>query len=122
MKRDMDLCRKILLQREEDTRRVAYDFAVDGYDKETIRYHCNLLKQAGFLSKLSTDLGNKLSVGELTWQGHEFLDSIREDTVWHKTKDVIAKKGLPMALDVVKEISQAVITSMVQGAIKGLSQ
>lgn len=122
MKRDMDLCRKILLQREEDTRRVAYDFVVDGYDNEAIRYHCNLLKQAGFLSRLSTDLDNKLCVGELTWQGHEFLDSIRKDTVWNKTKDVISKKGLPMVLDVVKEISQAVITSMVQGAIKGLSQ
>ena len=54
--------------------------------------------------------------------GHEFLDKIREDTVWNKTKDLITKKGLPMVLDVVKEISQSIVATMVQGAIKGLSR
>lgn len=122
MKRDMDLCRRILLQRAEDTRSVVHDFAVDGYDNETIRYHCNLLKQAGFIASQSLDIHNKLFVGELTWQGHEFLESIREDTVWNKTKDVIAKKGLPMVFDVVKEISKAVLTSMLQGLMKGSLQ
>lgn len=122
MKRDMDLCRRILLQRAEDTRSVVHDFAVDGYDNEAIRYHCNLLKQAGFIASLSLDIHNKLFVGELTWQGHEFLESIREDTVWNKTKDVIAKKGLPMVFDVVKEISKAVLTSMLQGLMKGSLQ
>ena len=58
----------------------------------------------------------------MTWEGHEFLDKIREDTVWNKTKDLITKKGLPMVLDVVKEISQSIVATMVQGAIKGLSR
>jgi hypothetical protein len=29
----------------------------------------------------------------LTWQGHEFLDSVRRDTVWQKVKLFVAEKG-----------------------------
>ena len=59
-------------------------------------------------------------VGELTWEGHDFLEKIRQDTVWNKTKEVITQKGLPMILDVVKEVSATVIASMTEGAIKAL--
>lgn len=56
----------------------------------------------------------------MTWDGHEFLDKIREDTVWNKTKDLIKEKGLPMALEVVKNVATTMITVMTQGAIQGL--
>ena len=59
-------------------------------------------------------------VGALTWEGHEYLDKIRQDTVWNKTKDVITQKGLPMAVDVIKEVATAIISSMTEGAIKAM--
>ena len=61
-------------------------------------------------------------VGSLTWDGCEFLDKIRSDTVWNKTKDVVKKKGLPLVLDVVKDVASAVISSMTEGAIRAAMQ
>ena len=129
MKRDMDLCRKILVSVEEQAtgNNVCY-LQFEGYDKKKIEYHCNQLVRAGLMNKRSEYIARPANQdayifpGDLTWSGHEFLAGIRQDTVWNKTKDVIAKNGLPMVLDVVKEISQSVITSMVQGVVKGLSQ
>ena len=127
MKRDMDLCRKILFAIEEQYVDTAlYGLEVEGYSMQQVAYHCKILHDAGLISNYKGYFAsNRLydfAVGSLTWDGHEFLDKIRQDTIWNKTKDVITQKGLPMVLDVVKEISQSVVASMVQGAIKGLSR
>ena len=127
MKRDMELCRKILLAIEEQYVDTAlYGLEVEGYSMQQVAYHCKILHDAGLISNYKGYFAsNRLydfAVGSLTWDGHEFLDKIRQDTIWNKTKDVITQKGLPMVLDVVKEISQSIVATMVQGAIKGLSQ
>lgn len=57
------------------------------------------------------------SAGRLTWEGHEFLDKIREDTIWNKTKDTIVDKGLPFVFDIVKSASTEIITGVVTGVV-----
>ena len=111
MQRDMDLIRKILFVIEGkyvDTWLPGSDVQIDGYDMKTIAYHCALLHFAFF------------GVGRLTWEGHELLDKIKSDTVWNKTKETIKSKGIPLVLDAVKEISSAIVTSMVKAAIQGI--
>lgn len=129
MKRDMELCRLILLEMEQNDRldiTDINDMELKGYTLDQIIYHCRLLYEHGFIKEcvISCVLGKVVTfiVEGLSWEAHDFIASIREDTIWNKTKDVITQKGLPMAIDVVKEVSQAVITSMVQGTIKGLLQ
>jgi hypothetical protein len=47
-------------------------------------------------------------VSMLTWQGHEFLDDIKDHGIWAKTKERI--HGLPgIALSIVGEIAKAEI-------------
>jgi hypothetical protein len=57
-------------------------------------------------------------VGSLTWDGAEFLEKVRSDTVWNKTKEVIVHKGLPMALDVIKNVVESIVSGIVSGALK----
>ena len=120
MKRDMDLCREILLQILYSLLKVVYNFTIVGYEKDILKYHCDLLKQAGFLKRSSKDITGELMVGDLTWEGHEFIDKIRQDTVWNKVKEIISKKGLPMAFDVIKNVASSVMAAMTQGAIQGM--
>ena len=127
MKRDMELCRLILLEMEQNDCLKVTDInniESKGYTLDQIIYHCHLLYEHGFIKEcnISSVLGKVVSfiIEGLSWEAHDFIAGIREDTVWNKTKDVITQKGLPMVIDVVKEVSQAVIASMVQGAIKGL--
>ena len=122
MKRDMDLVRLILLKIEEDYVSTAlYDLKIDGYDKETIAYHCKILHEAGFISDYkSLYAGHQLfdfGVGSLTWEGNEFLDKIRDDSFWRKTKKEIKERGLPMIVDTIKAVSTAVISAATEGAV-----
>jgi hypothetical protein len=131
MQRDMDLMRKILFKIEEifpagDL--LIHGVPLDGYDKLLIADHCQLLFEAGLINSYKPQRGGQgakvlfYSVGNLTNSGYDFLDKIREDTVWNRTKTIIKDKGLPMVIDVIKEISSTVISSMVEGAVKGLKK
>lgn len=127
MKRDMELVRKILFAIEEQYVDTALCYLeIEGFSVEEVAYHCKILHEAGLVSSYKAKYADGhiifFSVGSLTWDGCEFLDKIRSDTVWDKTKDVVKKKGLPLVLDVVKEVASAVISSMTEGAIRAAMQ
>lgn len=79
-------------------------------------YHMELLIEAGLVQgKLHRVLGRgpvNFSASRLTWEGHEFLDAIRSDTVWNKTKETFASKGIDMTFDTVKAVAGGVMTAM----------
>ncbi len=123
MQRDMELIRKILFKIEDTVDNVAeYDLEIEGYTIEQVAYHCSILYEGGYIHAYKGEYaGNGLysfSVGRLTWEGHEFLDKIREDTIWNKTKDTIAERGLPFVFDVVKSVSSGIIAEIIKSAIR----
>ena len=38
----------------------------------------------------------------LTWEGHEFLDAARDESIWEKALGKLNKKGLPITLELLK--------------------
>ena len=122
MQRDMELVRKILFKVEEDIDNVVvYNFEIEGYTMEQVAYHCALLYEGGYISSYKGSYGSdelySFSVGRLTWDGHEMLDKIREETVWNKTKEMIASSGLPFVFDVVKSVSTGILSGLIKTAI-----
>lgn len=91
---------------------------------EQVAYHCKILKEAGLITNYKALFASNhivgFGVGSLTWEGHDFLDKIREDTIWNKIKGLIKNKALPMTLDVVKEIASSVISEMMKSAMPGM--
>ena len=123
MQRDMELIRKILFAIEKEYVDVWLDYddlKIEGYDFKTVGYHCSILYDAGLVYDYKGQYAeNELcffGVGRLTWEGHEFLDKIRSDTVWNKTKETIADRGIPFVMDVVKEVAASITTAMVKAA------
>lgn len=60
-------------------------------------YHW-LMEQAG-LTKNNIKYASDVPLwiySQLTWEGHDFLDSIKNDTIWNKTKESIKSKGLEL--------------------------
>ena len=117
----MDLCRKILFAIEDEYIDTAvYNLKIHGYDMPQIAYHCNLLYQAGLINDYDANYGGdhicSFGVGSLTWNGHDFLDKIREDGFWDKIKAGIAKNALPMTLGVI----QASVNAAVSMAMKSV--
>lgn len=125
MRRDMDLVRDILLEVEKQYVSTAiYNLKIEGYDTETIAYHCKILYEAGLISDYKAQYADNtiysFGVGSLTWDGNDYLDKIRDNSIWKKTKDVIVKKGLPLVLDTVKTISTAFITAATEGVANSI--
>lgn len=120
MKRDMDLVREILLKIEEEHMYTTItNLKIDGYDMVTVAYHCKIMYEAGLISNYGSSPGNNtiymFQVGGLTWEGNDYLDKIRDNSIWKKTKDTIASKGLPLIFDTIKTVSTAIVTSIAEG-------
>lgn len=96
MKRDMDLVRKLLFELEKKGHIIAASdtMVIEGedYDDRTIEYHLRILADSSFVAAEYTSSGY-ISHYRLTWQGHEFVESIRDDTRWSQLKEASAKAG-----------------------------
>lgn len=122
MRRDMELVRKILFKIEESVDNVAcHNLKIEGYSMDQVAYHCSILYEGGYIYDYKAQYGGNglysFGVGRLTWEGHEFLDKIREDTIWKKTKDIIKDKGLPLVFDIVKSVSTEVISGLINSYV-----
>ena len=98
MKLDKDLVRDILLALENDDEdSFGYkDLSLDDHTQEEVTYHVCILAEGGFLTAmdLSTLDGYDWRAQRLTYDGHEFLDTIRDGEVWKLTKDTAKKAGV----------------------------
>jgi Hypothetical protein (DUF2513) len=113
--RDLDLARRILLAVEAHPE--PYDnieLSFDGVDPELVSYHVKLLTHAGLLEAENTSTMGRFewTPSALTWEGHEFLDATRNDTVWRKTKEVAAEKGGGLPFDIVKALAVKLLSGM----------
>jgi hypothetical protein len=117
MKRDMDLCRKILRYVEGLPRGVfgieSEDLADVDSDQDMINYHVKLLTQAGFLDSSGGSVNGIPLIKGLTWEGHEFLEKTRDDGIWDKAKKVVTEKTGGVAIDLL----YSVLTDLLKKAI-----
>ena len=84
---------------------------------ETVAEHVRIMTDAGLLYADvggSTDQGYAILIFGLTWQGHDFLESIRNDTIWNKVKGKIKAAGAGMTLEIVKELATAYLRELLQ--------
>ncbi|TKI65605.1 DUF2513 domain-containing protein [Lysinibacillus mangiferihumi] len=116
MKLNHDLIRDLLLAIEEISNGHA-NFYIETiaqehlpqYDFEEVEYHNMQLAQAGLIK-----VANKNShyVLDLTWDGHQYIASIREQSIWNKTKTVVQPFGV-VTLDVIKDVATKFIAKSI---------
>ncbi len=107
MQRDWDLIRQILLATEAEESNVKIGFEViDGCTEEAFRYNAALLSEAGLIHAMILPRIETTVVNSLTWEGHEFLDSIRDQATWNAIKSTAMKKNLGLSFRAIKAIEQ----------------
>lgn len=88
------------------------------YNYNELWYTALKLYEAGFITadmaKLShTDMLKPERITDITYNGHEFLNTIREDTMWEKVKDIAAKVG-STSVRTLAEIASTIVTILIQ--------
>lgn len=123
MKRDWDLIRELLAKVEECSLPVD-SIGLSSFPAERateIAFHMELLFEAGFVDgQMFRTIGPgpyDFSARRLTWNGNEFLDRIRNDTVWQKTKKVFVREGISMTFDLIKSVATDVAGTILKAAI-----
>lgn len=124
MKRDMDLIREFLLKIEAG--QSAFEFLSDetaamlgtttdsGLTTEQAdhqEYNFQLLIDAGLIEGQGT--GSGFYVNRITWAGHDFLDSVRDDALWAKTKSGALAAG-GWTLDILKDLAKGLIKKQIE--------
>ena len=99
MKRDNDYMRQLLLKYEaQDSYLIVAVKELDG-GNDKLLHHVDLLCDAGLVTPLNDH------VYRLTNQGHDFLEAIRNETIWKKTNDVIVKAGGQATLEIFMRVA-----------------
>ena len=125
MKRDLDFIRDLLLKIEggqkvfetassEAAEILGFtpDTPLDREDADKLSGHINLLEDAGFIEVEARMGGGSIWVKDLTWKGHEFLDTVRDNEVWMQTKAMAKKAGtgaIEFIWGIAKEVAKAEI-------------
>jgi Hypothetical protein (DUF2513) len=97
MKLDKDLVREILLQVEASPDPLDWvDITVPGHSEEEIAYHVQILDEADYIEaeNLISSSGYDWRAKRLTYEGHEFLDTIRDAEAWRFTKETAKSAGV----------------------------
>lgn len=113
MKRDIGLIRELLFYIEGNSSEyefittlnleVIQHFEQKGFPKEAINYHLSLMYDAGFiLSDNPIPLGQQgfWMIQRLTFSGHDFIDTLRDETVWNKFKAKFINEGAGFTLKI----------------------
>lgn len=126
MKRDMDLIRDLLLQIEDGRRsfdlltpEIAEVLGESSEGKlpreqaELLEYHLDLLDSAGLITIKAKLSGAAWQIGQITWAGHDFLDTIRDPAIWRETK-AGAKKAGGFSLDLLKALAKGLVKKKIE--------
>lgn len=84
------------------------------YTKEEIAYTLILLEEAGLIiaRPLRYDGGvSDIVVTRLTYEGHEFIDTIRSDTVWDKINKTISTVS-SVSLPILQQVGSQILISL----------
>ena len=120
MKRDMDLIRDLMLQVEAFPAGVTHlgsNIDLRGNDPQVVAEHLALLIEQGLIKGKSISGFDALAPDHIviigiSWNGHEFLDSVRSETIWAKTKERVTKVGGSVSVATITEVASAIAKSL----------
>ena len=71
-----------------------------------VSHHVKLLSEAGYLEAKNLTTKNVFDRRpiNLTWQGHDFLDAARDNTLWNKAKKHLGSKVASVTFEVLKTL------------------
>lgn len=117
MQRDWEIIRKILLKIEalptEDSTFTSND--LENVDSSIVAYQMRLMLDAKLIEGGCRDaIGAPFCHAfRLTWEGHEFLDTVRNDTVWNELKKQAKTKTIDLPIGIILTLAKELMTRFV---------
>jgi hypothetical protein len=100
----MELVRNLLLEMEASEQQFLFVSRAIGRAAEPRDYHLDLMRDAGLLAFANTSG----SAYRMTWQGHDFLDSVRDPEIWRRTLES-AESAKGFTFDLLRDLAKGFI-------------
>lgn len=122
MKRDMDLVRTILLAlADSDEPLRSTDLVTDEYSRDVIGYHFLILDEAGLIManvKAADNDPYYIAVASrLTWEGNDFLDTVRDESIWKRVRSTIGKITGGASFEVFKTVASSLVLDAIKSSL-----
>lgn len=123
MKRDMDLVRTILLAlAESDEELWSTSLVSDKYSREIIGYHFLILDEADLIvasvQAADNDPYYVAVASRLTWEGNDFLDAVRDESIWKKVRSTIGKITGGASFEVFKTVASSLALAAIKASLQ----
>ena len=91
------------------------------YEPEDIWYSIYNLTTCGFIEGININHMDRnsldnLDITNITYRGHKFIESIKDENVWNKTKNIIGKVG-NHTLDFIESVAHDVAVESAKQAV-----
>lgn len=124
MELNHELVRKILILMEDfyDIHGMTEDYLMEnlnGYEREEVVYTVIKLNEGNLITGgviWGSNKPVKINVENLTYQGHELLDNIRDEKIWSETKKITSKFS-SVSLTFLKDVAATVISNIITNNI-----
>ena len=114
-----DCVRDLMLFAEENLNMHNYikcsTLEINHYSTDELIYAASKLIQANYLEgKIQKYIDGNIEVivTSITCKGHEFLDNIRDNGVWDKTKNVVGKLS-SVSINLISNVAAQIITKII---------
>ena len=113
MKRDLELIRSIMVTIEEADSMQPFKLEFDDQSEEVINFHILLLEEAGLIqANIESDETGEIILAEpirLTWNGFEFLQNARNESIWKKAIKTLGDKSISVSVSILSELLKSLI-------------
>jgi hypothetical protein len=86
---------------------------ISGIDPASFAFHAQILEEAGLVTAAIHGGGKSISTSafiyRLTWDGHDFADSISDDTIWNKAKRHLLGPSISWTFAILRDVVTAEI-------------
>ena len=113
MKRDLDLVRQLMLQIEALPAAPPVQYRMSEIEDPVLLAHLEMLIEAGLvngrISRSQGARGDVISVSGLTWQGHEWIEMVRSQSLWNEVKSAVLDGGGVLTFELTKEVASKIL-------------
>ena len=112
MELKQDCIREVLLYLEKNSKLDNYisnvDIKLEGFSQDDITYTIEKLAEGNIINVVSKTFDNEYLIKDITFNGHQFLNTIRDDSVWKETKLRLSKVA-SVSLPVIQQVASTVL-------------
>ena len=112
MKRDLDLIRELLLKIEALPAGPAAQYRMGEVEDPVLLAHLEMLLDSGLvdgrISRSHGSRGDVIAISGLTWDGHEWIETVRDNRVWDEAKRTCLENGGVLTFDLARAVARRI--------------